>query len=44
MMSQAKTTDLTRIGAVFFYNYFASIQRAVGNSAAALLFLGVSVF
>ena len=44
MMSQAKTTDLTRIGAVFFYNYFASIRRAVGNSAAALLFLGVSVF
>ena len=30
------------IGAVFFYNYFASIQRAVGNSVVALLFLGVS--
>lgn len=44
MMSRAKTTDLTRIGAVFFYNYFASIRRAVGNSAVALLFLGVSVF
>ena len=30
------------IGAIFFYNYFASIQRAVGNSVAALVFLGVS--
>lgn len=30
------------IGFIFLYNYFASIQRAVGNSVAALIFLGVS--
>ncbi|MBS6396305.1 MAG: MATE family efflux transporter [Clostridiales bacterium] len=30
------------IGFVFLYNYFASIQRAVGNSMAALIFLGIS--
>ena len=30
------------IGGTFLYNYFASLLRAVGNSAAPLLFLGVS--
>lgn len=30
------------IGAIFLYNYFASIQRAAGNSLVALIFLGVS--
>ncbi|MGI6201094.1 MAG: MATE family efflux transporter [Christensenellales bacterium] len=30
------------IGATFLYNYFASLLRAVGNSAAPLLFLAVS--
>ncbi len=30
------------IGGTFFYNYFASLLRAVGNSAAPLLFLGIS--
>lgn len=30
------------IGAVFLYNYAASIQRAMGNSVAPLLFLGIS--
>lgn len=31
------------IGAVFLYNFFANLLRAVGNSVAPLLFLGVSV-
>lgn len=30
------------IGFIFLYNYFASIQRAVGNSVIALVFLGIS--
>ncbi len=30
------------IAATFFYNYFASLLRAVGNSFAPLLFLGIS--
>ena len=30
------------IGGTFLYNYFASLLRAVGNSAAPLLFLGIS--
>lgn len=30
------------IGAIFLYNYFASIQRAAGNSLVALVFLGIS--
>lgn len=30
------------IGSVFLYNYFASLLRAVGNSAVPLFFLGVS--
>ena len=30
------------IPAVFLYNYFASLLRAVGNSLAPLLFLGIS--
>lgn len=30
------------IGGTFFYNFFASLLRAVGNSAAPLLFLGIS--
>lgn len=30
------------IGAVFLYNYFASLLRAVGNSAVPLIFLGIS--
>lgn len=30
------------IGAVFLYNYFASLLRAVGNSSVPLYFLGVS--
>lgn len=30
------------IGATFLYNFFASLLRAVGNSAAPLLFLAVS--
>lgn len=30
------------IAATFFYNYYASLLRAVGNSLAPLLFLGVS--
>lgn len=30
------------IGFIFLYNYFASIQRAVGNSIVALVFLGIS--
>lgn len=30
------------IGGIFLYNYFASIQRAAGNSLVALVFLGVS--
>ena len=30
------------IGATFLYNYFASLLRAVGNSAAPLLFLAAS--
>lgn len=30
------------IAAVFFYNYFASLLRAVGNSVVPLIFLGIS--
>ena len=30
------------IGGTFLYNYFASLLRAVGNSAVPLLFLGIS--
>ena len=30
------------IGATFLYNYFASFLRSVGNSAAPLVFLGIS--
>ena len=30
------------IGGTFFYNFFASLLRAVGNSSAPLLFLGIS--
>ena len=30
------------IGATFFYNYYASLLRAVGNSLVPLLFLGVA--
>lgn len=30
------------IGGTFLYNYFASLLRAVGNSATPLVFLGVS--
>ena len=30
------------IAASFFYNYFASLLRAVGNSVIPLLFLGIS--
>lgn len=30
------------IGATFLYNYFAALLRAIGNSIAPLLFLGIS--
>ena len=30
------------IGATFLYNFFASLLRALGNSAVPLVFLGVS--
>lgn len=42
MMRSYLWTVFWGIGFIFLYNYFASIQRAVGNSAAALLFLAVS--
>lgn len=32
----------TGIAAVFLYNYFASLLRAVGNSVVPLIFLGIS--
>ncbi len=42
MMHAYLRTVFWGIGFIFLYNYFASIQRAVGNSSAALMFLAVS--
>ena len=39
MMHAYLRTVFWGIGFIFLYNYFASIQRAVGNSSAALMFL-----
>ena len=42
MMREYLAIIFTGIGAVFLYNYFAALLRAVGNSVAPLLFLAVS--
>lgn len=41
-MREYLTVIFCGIAAVFFYNYFASLVRAVGNSVAPLAFLAVS--
>ncbi len=42
MMREYLAIIFTGIGAVFLYNYFAALLRAVGNSVVPLLFLAVS--
>ncbi len=42
MMGSYLTIIFWGIGVIFLYNYAASIQRALGNSLAALVFLAVS--
>lgn len=42
LMRRYLTVIFCGITATFFYNYFASLLRAVGNSVIPLIFLGVS--
>ena len=42
MMREYLMIIFAGIAATFLYNYFASLLRAVGNSVAPLLFLGIS--